>query len=150
MRLKSLTCAHRLKVKGKYSLMITHFFFQTWIFLVLVTLLVGLFGFLFNLIYCQFTQKLDLTKKERRDNNGPSFDSGKIKKGSKPGLRGVETFCFNMFRSIIIQGNLLPASSWSLRLFFFTWYAFCVILYGEYICCHVNLLLFYQNVFCPF
>ncbi|KAK4313216.1 hypothetical protein Pmani_015393 [Petrolisthes manimaculis] len=104
----------------------------TWITVVLVTLLMGPLGYLFSRVHHQLTQTFDSTHNERSRNVGPSFDSGRIKWGSEPGLRGVEMFCFNMFRTIIIQGNLLPASSWPLRLVFFSWYAFCVILYAVY------------------
>ncbi|KAK4313236.1 hypothetical protein Pmani_015413 [Petrolisthes manimaculis] len=104
----------------------------TWIILVIVTLLMGPLGYLFSRVHHQLTQTFDSTHNERSRNVGPSFDSGRIKWGSEPGLRGVEMFCFNMFRTIIIQGNLLPASSWPLRLVFFSWYAFCVILYAVY------------------
>ncbi|KAK4322295.1 hypothetical protein Pmani_006938, partial [Petrolisthes manimaculis] len=103
-----------------------------WIILALVTLLMGPLGYLFSRVHHQLTQTFDSTHNERSRNVGPSFDSGRIKWGSEPGLRGVEMFCFNMFRTIIIQGNLLPASSWPLRLVFFSWYAFCVILYAVY------------------
>ncbi|KAK4313218.1 hypothetical protein Pmani_015395 [Petrolisthes manimaculis] len=105
---------------------------QTWITVVLVTLLMGPLGYLFSRVHHQLTQTFDSTHNERSRNVGPSFDSGRIKWGSEPGLRGVEMFCFNMFRTIIIQGNLLPASSWPLRLVFFSWYAVCVILYAVY------------------
>ncbi|KAK4313222.1 hypothetical protein Pmani_015399 [Petrolisthes manimaculis] len=105
---------------------------QTWIIVVLVTLLMGPLGYLFSRVHHQLTQTFDSTHNERSRNVGPSFDSGRIKWGSEPGLRGVEMFCFNMFRTIIIQGNLLPASSWPLRLVFFSWYAVCVILYAVY------------------
>ncbi|KAK4313243.1 hypothetical protein Pmani_015420 [Petrolisthes manimaculis] len=104
----------------------------TWIILVIVTLLMGPLGYLFSRVHHQLTQTFDSTHNERSRNVGPSFDSGRIKWGSEPGLRGVEMFCFNMFRTIIIQGNLLPASSWPLRLVFFSWYAFCLILYAVY------------------
>ncbi|KAK4313226.1 hypothetical protein Pmani_015403 [Petrolisthes manimaculis] len=103
-----------------------------WIIVILVTLLMGPLGYLFSRVHHQLTQTFDSTHNERSRNVGPSFDSGRIKWGSEPGLRGVEMFCFNMFRTIIIQGNLLPASSWPLRLVFFSWYAFCVILYAVY------------------
>ncbi|KAK4313239.1 hypothetical protein Pmani_015416 [Petrolisthes manimaculis] len=103
-----------------------------WIIVVLVTLLMGPLGYLFSRVHHQLTQTFDSTHNERSRNVGPSFDSGRIKWGSEPGLRGVEMFCFNMFRTIIIQGNLLPASSWPLRLVFFSWYAFCLILYAVY------------------
>ncbi|KAK4313217.1 hypothetical protein Pmani_015394 [Petrolisthes manimaculis] len=105
---------------------------HTWITVVLVTLLMGPLGYLFSRVHHQLTQTFDSTHNERSRNVGPSFDSGRIKWGSEPGLRGVEMFCFNMFRTIIIQGNLLPASSWPLRLVFFSWYAVCVILYAVY------------------
>ncbi|KAK4313220.1 hypothetical protein Pmani_015397 [Petrolisthes manimaculis] len=105
---------------------------QTWITVILVTLLMGPLGYLFSRVHHQLTQTFDSTHNERSRNVGPSFDSGRIKWGSEPGLRGVEMFCFNMFRTIIIQGNLLPASSWPLRLVFFSWYAVCVILYAVY------------------
>ncbi|KAK4313235.1 hypothetical protein Pmani_015412 [Petrolisthes manimaculis] len=104
----------------------------TWITVILVTLLMGPLGYLFSRVHHQLTQTFDSTHNERSRNVGPSFDSGRIKWGSEPGLRGVEMFCFNMFRTIIIQGNLLPASSWPLRLVFFSWYAFCLILYAVY------------------
>ncbi|KAK4313214.1 hypothetical protein Pmani_015391 [Petrolisthes manimaculis] len=103
-----------------------------WIILALVTLLMGPLGYLFSRVHHQLTQTFDSTHNERSRNVGPSFDSGRIKWGSEPGLRGVEMFCFNMFRTIIIQGNLLPASSWPLRLVFFSWYAFCLIMYAVY------------------
>ncbi|KAK4313231.1 hypothetical protein Pmani_015409 [Petrolisthes manimaculis] len=115
------------------SLAIFHpFSFLMWIVVGLMTLLMGPLGYLFSRVHHQLTQTFDSTHNERSRNVGPSFDSGRIKWGSEPGLRGVEMFCFNMFRTIIIQGNLLPASSWPLRLVFFSWYAFCLILYTVY------------------
>ncbi|KAK4311516.1 hypothetical protein Pmani_016984 [Petrolisthes manimaculis] len=112
------------------------FSFLVWIILVLVTLLMGWLGYLLSRVHLHLTQTLTTsinTDGSSRDVDGPSFDSGRngwILRRS--GLRGVEMFCFNVFRTIIIQGNLLPASSWPLRLFFFSWYAFCVILYAVY------------------
>ncbi|KAK3882211.1 hypothetical protein Pcinc_013384 [Petrolisthes cinctipes] len=47
-------------------------------------------------------------------------------------LASVSATCFNVFRTIVIQGNLLPARSWPIRLVLFSWFAFCVILYALY------------------
>ncbi|KAK4313215.1 hypothetical protein Pmani_015392 [Petrolisthes manimaculis] len=129
----STTLTSRAAEEKNRSLAIFYpFSSYTWITVVLVTLLMGPLGYLFSRVHHQLTQTFDSTHNERSRNVGPSFDSGRIKWGSEPGLRGVEMFCFNMFRTIIIQGNLLPASSWPLRLVFFSWYAFCLILYAVY------------------
>ncbi|XP_068207521.1 glutamate receptor ionotropic, delta-2-like [Palaemon carinicauda] len=39
----------------------------------------------------------------------------------------LQDFSFNVFRSILIQSNLLPSRRWPQRFLFFSWYLFCLI-----------------------
>ncbi|XP_037794744.1 glutamate receptor ionotropic, delta-1-like isoform X2 [Penaeus monodon] len=34
-------------------------------------------------------------------------------------------FAFNMFRNLVVQGNLISSARWPLRCIFFSWYLFC-------------------------
>ena len=43
-------------------------------------------------------------------------------------------FCFNMFRTLVLQGNLVPDHSPPIRVFLFTWYVFGIIMYGKCVC----------------
>lgn len=44
----------------------------------------------------------------------------------------LQDFAFNMFRSLVVQGNLLLACHWEQRIVFFTWYFFCFTVYAMY------------------
>lgn len=43
----------------------------------------------------------------------------------------LQQLTFNMFRSLVVQGNLVESQDWSLRLVFIAWYFFCYNVYGE-------------------
>lgn len=45
--------------------------------------------------------------------------------------RTLSSYCFNIFRALVLQGNLMPDHSSLIRAFLFPWYAFCIILYGK-------------------
>lgn len=40
-------------------------------------------------------------------------------------------FAFNMFRNLVVQGNLISSARWPLRCVFFSWYLFCFYVCGE-------------------
>ncbi|XP_068220145.1 glutamate receptor ionotropic, delta-2-like [Palaemon carinicauda] len=44
----------------------------------------------------------------------------------------LQVISFNVFRTIINQGNLISVSLWSHRCIFFAWYSFCMIIYALY------------------
>ncbi|XP_071542916.1 glutamate receptor ionotropic, delta-2-like, partial [Panulirus ornatus] len=44
----------------------------------------------------------------------------------------LHTLAFNVFRSLVGQGNTTPAPTWSLRLLFGCWYFFCYNIYAMY------------------
>ncbi|KAG7167501.1 Glutamate receptor ionotropic, delta-1-like 22 [Homarus americanus] len=46
------------------------------------------------------------------------------------------TYAFNVFRSLVVQNNLISSQHWEQRIIFFAWYFFCFTIYEE----HVNLL----------
>lgn len=62
-----------------------------------------------------------------------SHEDGSVKKTFRlnhtPG-RKLFIFCFNIFRTLVLQGNLIPARSSPLRVILFAWYAFGIIIYG--------------------
>ncbi|XP_042884156.1 glutamate receptor ionotropic, delta-1-like [Penaeus japonicus] len=44
--------------------------------------------------------------------------------GEKPRFTARQ-YAFNMFRNLVVQGNLISSSRWPLRCIFFSWYLFC-------------------------
>ena len=43
----------------------------------------------------------------------------------------LHVLSFNMFRNIVVQGNLLPATRWPDRFILFFWFLFCFYISGE-------------------
>lgn len=55
---------------------------------------------------------------------------GRDHKAPRP-HHSLQQLTFNMFRSLVVQGNLISSHDWSLRLVFIAWYFFCYNVYGE-------------------
>lgn len=52
-------------------------------------------------------------------------------KGSAGGALGMQELAFNVFRNLVIQGNLLITDQWPLRCLFGAWYLYCYYVYGR-------------------
>ncbi|XP_071524261.1 glutamate receptor ionotropic, delta-2-like [Panulirus ornatus] len=61
----------------------------------------------------------------------PSHDSS-VKVKSAACHKNMSYYTFNIFRSLIIQGNFISAGHWPIRIILFSWYSFCIIVYGMY------------------
>ncbi|XP_071537682.1 glutamate receptor ionotropic, delta-1-like [Panulirus ornatus] len=44
----------------------------------------------------------------------------------------LQSFSFNVYRNLMVQGNLITSHRWSLRFIFFSWYLFCFYIYALY------------------
>ncbi|XP_069159716.1 glutamate receptor ionotropic, delta-2-like [Procambarus clarkii] len=52
-----------------------------------------------------------------------------FRRSSTPSL---QNYSFNIFRSLVLQGNFISGSGWPVRLVLFSWFTFCVIVYALY------------------
>ncbi|XP_071526279.1 glutamate receptor ionotropic, delta-1-like [Panulirus ornatus] len=44
----------------------------------------------------------------------------------------LQSFSFNMFRNLMVQGNRITSQRWSIRFFFISWYLFCLYIRAMY------------------
>ncbi|KAK4328126.1 hypothetical protein Pmani_001447 [Petrolisthes manimaculis] len=102
------------------------FHLEVWGLLLLVTFLTGPVVFILSRGHNFCVNQYDWSESAGMEETEVDIE------GNCDGLVNVGVICFNMFRSVVIQGNRLTARSWSIRMVLFSWYAFCVILYALY------------------
>ena len=64
----------------------------------------------------------------------------------------LHVLSFNMFRSVVMQGNLLPATRWPDRFILFFWFLFCFYISGETLWVSLFILCFFSlsiTIFSP-
>ncbi|XP_071522288.1 probable glutamate receptor [Panulirus ornatus] len=49
-----------------------------------------------------------------------------------PPLHQTSDYSFNMYRSLVVQSNLIVSRNWPIRFVFFFWYLFCFCIYAMY------------------
>ncbi|XP_042223943.1 ionotropic receptor 40a-like [Homarus americanus] len=152
--LESTTLTSRAPKEKNRGLAIFHpFSYQLWILLILVTIFMGPLGYLATWSHDHCLQKLRLlvlgdgtvcvNENKVAENvidisskdvlvGGMSYSNQSSSKSGRTWKAVMATYSFNMFRSVLNQGNFIYAKAWPIRLVLFSWYAFCIIMYALY------------------
>ncbi|XP_071526272.1 glutamate receptor ionotropic, delta-1-like [Panulirus ornatus] len=96
------------KEKNRSFAILSPFTVEVWLCIIIVTVLVGPLLYLVSRLLVVCT-------------------------GEEEGAQySLQSLSFNMYRSLMLQTNLMNSSRWSLRIISFSWYLFCLYIYAMY------------------